>query len=69
MNKYMPADNDKTYYEVSTMNAYDLYEVLCEEMSFGRMIELYKLIKHKMEYLNDEPRMEIACYMGDRDEN
>lgn len=68
MNKYMSSNSDKTYYEVSTMTAYELYEVLCNKMSFGRMIELYKLIKHKIEYLNDEPRMEKKCCMEDKNE-
>ena len=53
---------DKTAYAVSLMSADDLYEVLCKELSFNKMIKLYKLIDYKMKYLDDEPRMEIACY-------
>ena len=52
----------KNAYVISMMNGYDLYEILCKELSFNEMITLYKLIKHKMEFLNDEPRMEFACY-------
>ena len=52
---------DKTAYAVSLMSADDLYEVLCKELSFNKMIELYKLIKHKMEFLDDKPRMELSC--------
>ena len=55
MNKYMPIDDEKKYYEVSTMAARDLYDVLCKELSFNKMIELYKLIKHKTEFLGDKP--------------
>lgn len=53
---------DKNAYVISLMGANDLYETLCKELSFDKMIKLYKLIKHKMEFLDDEPRMEIACY-------
>ena len=53
---------DKTVYAVSLMSADDLYEVLCKELSFNKMIELYKLIKHKMEFLYDKPRTKINCY-------
>lgn len=52
---------DKTAYAVSLMSADDLYEVLCKELSFNKMIELYKLIKHKIEFLDDKPRMELGC--------
>lgn len=53
---------DKNAYVVSIMSAYDLYEVLCKELNFNKMIELYKLIKHKMDFLNDEPKNEKCCY-------
>lgn len=43
------------YYEISEMNAYELYDKLIGECSFNTIILLYKLIKHKMEYLDDEP--------------
>ena len=42
-------------YTISTMNIYKLYDVLCYELSFEKMIILYGLLKHKMEYLEDEP--------------
>ena len=59
---------DKNAYVVSNMSADDLYEILCKELSFNKMIELYKLIKHKMEFLNDEPRTEIGCYRPENEE-
>ena len=52
---------DKTAYVVSMMTSIELYEILCRELSFNGMIELYKLIKHKMEFLDDKPRMELGC--------
>ena len=54
-------NEDKTYYAVSELSAYKLYEVLCKELSFNTMIELYKLINYKMQFLDDEPRMELSC--------
>ncbi len=54
-------NEDKTYYVVSEMSAYELYKVLCKELSFNTMIELYKLINHKMQFLDDEPRIELCC--------
>lgn len=60
---------DKNAYVVSMMDADDLYEVLCKELSFNKMIELYKLIKHKMEFLDDKPRMTIGyCELKDSDD-
>jgi len=57
--KYIEAD--KNAYVVSMMTSGDLYDVLCEQLSFNTMIRLYKLIKHKMEVLDDEPRNELTC--------
>ena len=54
-------NEDKLYYVVSEMSADALYEVLCKELSFNKMIKLYKLIKHKIEFLDDKPRMELGC--------
>lgn len=51
---------DKNAYAISMMKPVDLYDVLCNELSFDKMIELYKLIKHKMEFLADEPRNELS---------
>ena len=52
---------DKNAYVVSMMTSRDLYDVLCEQLSFNTMIRLYKLLKHKMEALDDEPRNELTC--------
>lgn len=43
-------------YKISTMNIYKLYDALCYELNFEKMITLYKLLKHKIETLEDEPR-------------
>lgn len=51
---------DKNAYAISVMKPVDLYDALCKELSFNKMVELYKLIKHKMEFLTDEPRNELS---------
>lgn len=47
-------NNNETWYCIEKMGAYELYSVLCERCNFEKMITLYKLIKHKMETLEDE---------------
>lgn len=54
-------NNDELWYCIEKMGAYELYSVLCERCNFGKMIILYKLIKHKMETLEDEPRNYCNC--------
>ena len=44
-----------TLYAISEMNAIEIYNILCKELNFNTMIELYKLILHKMTYLEDKP--------------
>lgn len=43
-------------YQIGNMNIYKLYDALCYELCFESMITLYKLIKNKIETLEDEPR-------------
>ena len=43
------------FYAISEMNAIEIYNILCKELNFNTMIELHKLILHKMTYLEDEP--------------
>lgn len=54
-------NNDDVYYCIEKMGAYELYDILCEKCSFEKMIILYKLIKHKMETLEDETRNYCNC--------
>jgi len=54
-------NNDETWYCIEKMGAYELYDALCERCNFGKMILLYKLIKHKMETLEDETRNYCNC--------
>ena len=49
-------NNNETWYCIEKMGAYELYNALCEKCNFGKMILLYKLIKYKMEFLEDETR-------------
>ena len=53
--------NDDVYYCIEKMGAYEIYDVLRTECSFEKMITLYKLIKHKMETLEDEIRNYCNC--------
>ena len=53
---------DGTWYAIECMGAYEVYDVLCEKCSFDKMIKLYKLIKHKMEFVEDEPRLTVSCW-------
>ena len=43
------------FYAISEMNAIEIYNILCKELNFNTMIELHKLILHKMTYLEDKP--------------
>lgn len=43
----------------SEVNITDLYDFLTANVSFDKIIELYKLLKYKMEYLEDEPRISV----------
>ena len=58
----------RTMYALGDMNPIDIYDVLCHELSFNDMIEVYRLIKHKMTFLDDEPRYEFAAYVAPKDE-
>lgn len=53
--------NNDVYYCIEKTGAYELYDILCERCSFEKMIILYKLIKHKMETLEDETRNYCNC--------
>lgn len=53
--------NDGNWYRIEKMGAYEIYDVLKTECSFEKMIILYKLIKHKMETLEDETRNYCNC--------
>lgn len=53
--------NDGNWYRIEKMGAYEIYDVLKTECSFEKMIILYKLIKHKMETLEDETRNYCEC--------
>lgn len=53
--------NEDTWYCIEKMGAYEIYDVLRTECSFEKMITLYKLIKHKMETLDDETRNYCNC--------
>lgn len=51
------------YCKPNEMNVHDLYSSLSKELSFDKMITLYILIKHKIEFLDDEAYMynEMVC--------
>ena len=45
---------NNTYYDLKSMTARAIYEVLTRELSFNKMIEIAKLIQHKINFLDDE---------------
>ena len=45
---------EDSFINITYSSALEIYERLCTEMSFNKMIELYKLIQHKMTYLDDK---------------
>lgn len=49
-------DEGKEWYCLQDMNADNIYNALCTELKFWTMIEVYRLIKHKIETLEDETR-------------
>ncbi len=44
----------------SEVNIENLYDYITANVPFDKVIELYKLLKHKMETLEDKPRMSVA---------
>lgn len=44
----------------SEVNIEELYDYITANLPFDKVVELYKLLKHKMETLEDKPRMSIA---------
>ena len=44
----------------SEVNIGDLYDYITANVSFDKVIELYKLLKHKVETLEDKPRMSVG---------
>ena len=51
-----------TFYAISEMSAIEIYNILCKELNFNKMIELHKLILYKVTYLEDEPILTSYCY-------
>lgn len=54
LTKFKKNIEDKTFYDIKGMSAREVYDILVNDLSFYKMIELYRLIKHKMEYLTDD---------------
>ena len=38
------------YYDIKKMSAQELYDVICAELSFNTVIELYDLLEYKIEH-------------------
>ena len=56
---------NKELIDLRVINVNDLYDKLCTVLSFNEVIKLYKLLKFKMENLEDEPRLTTYCYKSD----
>lgn len=52
---------NNTYYDIKNMSGREIYEALCRELSFNKMIELERLIQHKMNFLDDEVYDKCCC--------
>lgn len=52
------------YVDLKNVTAHELYDYVCEEMSFSKVIELYRLLSYKMHNLDDEPfdTISVAAY-------
>ena len=48
--------------DLNGISANDLYDKLCTVLNFNEVIKLYKLLKFKMENLEDEPRITAYDY-------
>ena len=48
-------NDNKFLINLNTINPHDLYNIICTNMSFNDVVELYKYLKHKIEYLEDKP--------------
>ena len=59
---------NKKIVDLNAINIDDLYDMLCTELSFNEVIKLYKLLKYKIENLDDKPKETIYCYNKDRKE-
>lgn len=59
-------DDNTMYIDIKKIYVRDLYNTICNEMSFNQVVHLYSLLKHKMTYLDDEPYCEVAVYENDR---
>ena len=44
----------------SEVSVDDLYDFIAANVPFDKVIELYKLLKHKIETLEDKPRYSIS---------
>lgn len=66
LTKFREEIANHTYYDIKKMHARQMYEVLCRDMSFNSMIELYKLIQFKMNFLRDsEEWTNCKCVEGE----
>lgn len=45
----------------SETNTKVLYDFISNNLSFNKMIELHKLISHKIQFLDDEPTYDLRC--------
>lgn len=50
-------DDNKLLIDLNAINPHNLYNMICMHMSFNDVVEFYKYLKHKMEYLEDKPYM------------
>lgn len=52
----------------SEVNINDLYDYITSNLSFDKVVKLYKLLKFKIDTLEDMPRTEMSVYRGEVEE-
>ena len=59
--------NNDYYVDLRNVTARELYDLICSEMSFNKVIELYRLINYKLNNLDDEliSCISVAAYESD----
>ena len=61
-------DREHISVDIETISARELYDLICANMSFNRVIELYRLLQHKMTNLDDEPVYTISSIYRNEEE-
>lgn len=53
-------EKEKLLIDLDSISPNNLYNMICKHMSFNDVVEFYKYLKYKMEYLEDKPYMDMG---------